>query len=73
LLGGGVPDVDGAADGVFGFVGGVDCFGQFALASITDPSGNVLVVGGDNGCIVCVDDGRFGFVLQSTGTLIKFT
>jgi hypothetical protein len=39
LLGGGVPDVDGGVDGVFGFVGGVDCVGQFALASITDPSG----------------------------------
>ncbi len=38
LLGGGVPDVDGGVDGVFGFVGGVDCVGQFALASITDPS-----------------------------------
>jgi len=46
LLGGGVPDVDGGVDGVFGFVGGVDCVGQFALASITDPSGHVFVVGG---------------------------
>jgi hypothetical protein len=44
LLGG--PDVDGGVDGVFGFVGGVDCVGQFALASITDPSGHVFVVGG---------------------------
>ncbi len=45
LLGGGVPDVDGGVDGVFGFVGGVDCVGHVALASITDPSGHVLVVG----------------------------
>ena len=67
MLGGGVPDVDGGVDGVFGFVGGVDCVGQFTLASITDPSGHVLVVGGDNGCSVCVHDGSFGFVLQSTG------
>jgi hypothetical protein len=37
LLGGGVPDVDG----------GVDCVGQFTLASITDPSGHVLVIGGE--------------------------
>ena len=67
ITGGGVPDVDGGIDGVFGFVGGgVDCVGQFALASITDPSGHVLVVGGDNGCSVCVHDGSFGFVLQST-------
>jgi len=42
---GGVPDVDGGVDVVFGFVGGVDCVGQFALASITDPSGHVFVVG----------------------------
>jgi hypothetical protein len=46
LLVGGVPDVDGGVDDVFGFVGGVDCVGQFALASITDPSGHVFVVGG---------------------------
>jgi hypothetical protein len=49
------------------FGGGVDCVGQFALASIIDPSGHVLVVGGDNGCSVCVHVGSFGFVLQSTG------
>jgi len=57
ITGGGVPDADG----------GVDCVGQVALTSITDPSGHVLVVGGDNGCSVCVHDGSFGFVLQSTG------
>jgi hypothetical protein len=49
-----------------GFVGGgVDCVGQLALPSITDPSGHVLVVGGVNGCCVSVHDGSFGFVLQS--------
>jgi hypothetical protein len=57
ITGGGVPDADG----------GVDCVGQVALTSITDPSGHVLDVGGDNGCSVCVHDGSFGFVLQSTG------
>jgi hypothetical protein len=62
---GGVPDVDGGVDGVPGFVGGVDGVGQFALASITDPSGHVLVVGG--GVNVCVHDGSFGFFVQSTG------
>jgi hypothetical protein len=79
LLGGGVPDVDGGVDGVFGFVGGVDCVGQFALASITDPSGHVFVVGGVdggtdvNGGVVVdgvndwVHDGSFGFFVQSTG------
>jgi hypothetical protein len=52
-----------------GFVGaGVDCVGQLALASITDPSGHVLVVGDVvDGVNVCVHDGSFGFVLQSTG------
>jgi hypothetical protein len=70
LLGGGVPDVDGGADGVFGFVG-VDCVGQFALVSITDPSGHFLVVG-DGGVVVdgvnvCVHDGSFGVFVQSTG------
>jgi hypothetical protein len=73
ITGGGVPDVDG---GIFGFVdGGVDCVGQFALASITDPSGHVLVVGGidvggtdvGGGVNVCVHVGSFGFLLQSTG------
>ena len=65
-------------DGVFGFVGGVDFVGQFALASITDPSGHVFVVGGVDGGTdvkggVVVDgvndwvhDGSFGFFLQST-------
>ena len=40
---GGVPDVDGGVSefGLFGFC----CVGQVALASITDPSGQVLVVG----------------------------
>ena len=60
LLGGG--GVDGV-DGVDG-----DCVGQLALASITDPSGHVLVVGDVGGGVnVCVHDGSFGFVLQSTG------
>jgi hypothetical protein len=48
--GGGVDDEGG--DGVFGFVDGV---GQVALASITDPSGHVLVVGDIvDGVNVCV-------------------
>jgi hypothetical protein len=47
--------------------GGVDCVGQLALVSITKPSGHVFVVGGVNGCSVCVHDGSFGFILQSTG------
>jgi hypothetical protein len=66
LLGGDVGGIDiigGGSD----VDGGVDCVGQFALASITDPSGHVFVVGGVNGCSVCVHDGSFGFVLQSTG------
>ena len=69
LLGGGVPDVDGGVDGVFGFVGGVDCVGQFALASITDPSGHVFVVGGVDvdGVNEWVHDGSFWFFVQSTG------
>jgi len=77
-LGGGVPDVDGGGvDGVFGFVGGVDCVGQFALASITDPSGHVFVVGGvdggtdvnggDDGVNDWVHEGSVGFFVQSTG------
>jgi hypothetical protein len=61
--GGGVDDEGG--DGVFGFVDGV---GQVALASITDPSGHVLVVGDIvDGVNVCVHDGSFGFFVQSTG------
>jgi hypothetical protein len=69
LLGGGVPDVDGGVDGVFGFVGGVDCVGQFALASITDPSGHVFVVGGVDvdGVNDWVHEGSVGFFVQSTG------
>ena len=64
---GGVPDVDGGVDGVFGFVGGIDCVGQFALASITDPSGQVLVVGDVvDGVNVWVHNGSFGFFVQST-------
>jgi hypothetical protein len=62
-VGGGPPDVDG----VLGFVGGD---GQVALASITDPSGHVLVVGDVNvggGVNVCVHDGSVGFFVQSTG------
>jgi hypothetical protein len=67
MTGGGAPDVDG----------GVDCVGQFALASITDPSGHVFVVGDVgvpdvggvvvDGATVCVHDGSFGFFVQSTG------
>jgi hypothetical protein len=49
LLGCGVSDVDGGVDGIFGFVGGVDCVGQFALASTTDPSAHVFVVGEADG------------------------
>ena len=66
-VGGGPPDVDGGVDGVLGFVGGD---GQVALASITDPSGHVLVVGGaevGGGVNVCAHDGSFGFFVQSTG------
>lgn len=47
--------------------GGVDCVGQLALASIIDSSGHFFVVGGVNGCSVCVHDGSFGFILQSIG------
>jgi len=57
-VGGGLLSVGG---------GGVDCVGQLALVSITEPSGHVFVVGGVNGCSVCVHDGSFGFILQSTG------
>jgi len=72
LLGGGGGGVDGeGGGGVFGIVDGV---GQVALASITDPSGHVLVVGDvDGGGVdvdgvnVCVHDGSFGFFVQSTG------
>ena len=68
LPGGGVPDVDGGVDGVFGFVGGVDCVGQFALASINDPSGHVFVVGVVvDGVNVCVHDGSIGVFVQSVG------
>jgi hypothetical protein len=62
-LGGGDDDEGGGA--VFGIVDGV---GQVALASITDPSGHVLVVGG--GVNVCVHDGSFGFFVQSTGGVL---
>jgi hypothetical protein len=65
-VGGGPPDVDGGVDGVLGFVGG----DGLALASITDPSGHVLVVGDVNvggGVNVCVHDGSVGFFVQSTG------
>jgi hypothetical protein len=42
LLGGGVVGgVDITGGGVPDVVGGFDCAGQFALASITDPSGQV--------------------------------
>src|SRR2546427_6509719 len=58
LVGGGLLFVVG---------GGVDCVGQLALASIIDPSGHFFVVGGVNGCSICVHDGSFGFILQSTG------
>jgi hypothetical protein len=51
LLGGGLLSVDGGGlllplgGGLVLVGGGVDCVGQFALASITEPSGHVLVVG----------------------------
>ena len=66
MLGGGGGGVDGeGGGGVFGIVDGV---GQVALASITDPSGQVLVVGDVGGGVnVCVQDGSFGFFVQSTG------
>jgi hypothetical protein len=52
-------------------VGGVDCVGQLALASITDPSGHVLVVGVVvDGINVCVHDGSFEFLVQSTGGVV---
>jgi hypothetical protein len=48
--------------------GGVDCVGQFALASITDPSGHVLVVGDAvDGVKVWGHDGSVGFFVQSIG------
>jgi hypothetical protein len=74
LLGGGVGLLLGA--GLLLVDGGV---GQFALMSITDPSGHVLVVGGVDGGTdvnggvivdgvnVCVHDGSVGFFVQSTG------
>jgi hypothetical protein len=72
-VGGGVDDEGGG--GVFGIVDGV---GQVALASITDPSGHVLVVGDvgvpdvDGGVVVdgvnvWVQDGSVGILVQSTG------
>jgi hypothetical protein len=65
LLGGVGGGVDDEGGGVFGFV---DDVGQVALASITDPSGHVLVVGDVvDGTNVCVHDGSFGFFVQSTG------
>jgi hypothetical protein len=51
LLGGGVPEVDGEVDGVFGFVGGVDCVGQFALASMNIFSPFLLL--SDKDGVVC--------------------
>ena len=86
-LGGvGLLSVDGGLllsvpDGGF-VVGDVDCVGQFALESITDPSGHVFVVGGVddgtdvNGGVVVdgvnewVHDGSIGFFVQSTGGAI---
>jgi hypothetical protein len=65
LLGGGGGVDDEGGGGVFGIVDGV---GQVALASITDPSGHVFVVGdAGEGVNVCVQDGSFGFFVQSTG------
>ena len=60
--GGGIPDVLGFVDG------GVDCVGQVALASITDPSGHVFVVGGVviDGVKDWLHDGSVGFFVQST-------
>jgi hypothetical protein len=52
-------------------VGGVDCVGQLALASITDPSGHVFVAAG-GGVNVCVHEGSFGLVTQDDGLLAAF-
>ena len=57
-VGGGVDDE--GRGGVFGIVNAV---AQVTRASITDPSGHVLVVGG--GINVCVHVGSFGFFVQS--------
>jgi hypothetical protein len=67
LLGGGLLSLGGGVC-VFGLLGFGDdgCVGQVALASITDPSGHVLVVGDfDCGANVCVHDGSLGFFVQS--------
>jgi hypothetical protein len=62
-LGGGLfPDGGGL------LLGGV-FVGQFALASITDPSGHVFVVAAGGGVNVCVHDGSFGFVTHNCGLL----
>lgn len=51
-----------------GGVGLLFVVGQVALASITDPSGQVLVVGDVvDGVNDCVQDGSVGFFVQSTG------
>lgn len=53
--------------GLLGFGGDAGCVGQVALASITDPSGHVFVVGVVvDGVNVCVHDGSVGFFVQST-------
>jgi hypothetical protein len=65
----GVVGVDSVL-GVVGVDGGVVVggIGQVELASITDPSGHVLVVGGAGGGVNdWVHDGSVGFLVQSTG------
>lgn len=53
-------------DGGFGLL--FDVLGQVALASITESSGHVLVVGdGVNVCVADAHDGSVGFLVQSTG------
>jgi hypothetical protein len=60
----------GGVGGLLFVGGGIDCVGQLALASISDPSGHVCVdgdVGGVNGWSIGGHDGSLGFVLQITG------
>jgi hypothetical protein len=72
----GVLGVDGpdGVDGVLvldGVLGELGPDGQLAVASITDPSGHVLVVGFVvDGVNVCVHDGLVGFFVQSTGDAV---
>jgi hypothetical protein len=57
-----------AGDGVDGLLLGI--VGQFALASITDPSGHVFAVAAGGGVNVLVHDGSVGFLVQSTGGVV---